>query len=216
MRPVFDAQSLNLSHLNPVHVSYDPKDIHTEAIQVDERNIGKLSLEFEEELFYDSEGRPYFVFSAKRFDDDELDGQKAPHELFVRLTDWLVPLRDELHVFRHGTFVTTFTFDDGEPAARPFIVPRDMVGDGPAMMQYFEEQGKLNWDTPHNPNETVGTFRRPHRNEPGSLAAAKQEEDDIGIRQPSPYPVPKYVQEVPFEGTVSGPSGTHVMPRVEE
>jgi hypothetical protein len=112
MRPVYDARSLDLSHLNPDRVSYDHKEIHTEAIQVTPENIGKLSLEFEEELFYDQGGRPYFVFSAKRFDPDAVDGQQPPHELYVRLTDWIVPLWDELHIFRDPIFRNTFTFDN--------------------------------------------------------------------------------------------------------
>jgi hypothetical protein len=112
MKPVYDAQSLNLSHLNPQPVSYHPKNIHTEAIQVTPDNIGKLSLEFEEELFYGADGRPYFVFSAKRFDPDEPDGQQPPNELYLRLTDWIVPLWDEIHVFRDVVFQKTFTFNE--------------------------------------------------------------------------------------------------------
>jgi len=136
MRPVYDARSLNLSHLNPVSVSYHPKSIHTEAIQVTPDNIGKLSLEFEEELFYEHDGRPYFVFSAKRFDANEPDGQQAPNELYVRLTDWIVPLWDELHIFRNAIFQATFDFDEPMPGlhsapvslARPFVTDEPIVG----------------------------------------------------------------------------------------
>lgn len=106
---VLNAESLNLSHLNPRQISYEPKNIHTEAIQVTPENIGKLSLEFEQELVYDNQGRPYFFFSAQRFDSglDVLDGST---ELFVRMTDWIVPLRGELHVFRDDVFQNTFDF----------------------------------------------------------------------------------------------------------
>lgn len=115
---VFDAESLNLQHLGPEAVSYQPRGIHTEAIQVTPENIGKLSLEFQEEMFYDQSGRPYFVFSAKRFAEDEPDGQTGPSELFVRLTDWIVPLWGELHIFRDHIFQNTFTFDSGQGVMR--------------------------------------------------------------------------------------------------
>lgn len=128
MDPVFDARSINLLHLNPVRVSYHPKDIHTEAIQVSIENVGKLSLEFETELYYEAQGRPYFVFMSKRFDAGEPDGQTSPHELYVRLSDWIVPLWDELHVFRDAVFQNTFTFDDPKPEREytmntPMLVP---------------------------------------------------------------------------------------------
>jgi hypothetical protein len=99
-----NSASVNLSHLNPERVSYEPKNIHTEAIQVTAENIGKLSLEFEEELFFDSVGNPYFMFTAER------EGQESS-ELYVHLTNWIIPLRGELHRFTDEIFTSTFTFD---------------------------------------------------------------------------------------------------------
>lgn len=115
---VFSAESVNLLHLGPERVSYEPKDILTEAIQVTQENIGKLSLEFEEELFYDNSGRPFFVFSASR---GKEDSPADPAELYVRLSDWIVPLRGELHIFRDVIFQNTFVFDNPRPLPRPLF-----------------------------------------------------------------------------------------------
>lgn len=119
---VFNAESVDLSHLGPIPCDYHPKGIHTEAIRVSAENIGKLSLEFEEELFYDNQGRPYFVFSAQRLDGTQVDPAVAPKDaidLYVRVSDWIVPLRGELHLYREQTFQNTFSIDVGG-VATPF------------------------------------------------------------------------------------------------
>jgi hypothetical protein len=150
---IFNAVSVNLLHLGPVSVSYEPKGIHTEALHVTEENIGKLSLEFEEELFYDRVGVPYFLFCAQRFDHGQVmkDGEPRktvdPAELYVRLTDWIVPLRGELHVFRNKVFQCTFTITndfapDGRGSMRlpgaisgedllraPILTPREVLSE---------------------------------------------------------------------------------------
>lgn len=232
MHPVFDARSLDLSHLNPVSVSYDPKNIHTEAIQVTPENIGKLSLEFEEELFYDVQGRPYFVFSAKRFDASKPDGQQDPGELYVRLTDWILPLWDELHVFRDGIFKNTFTFDlnTGGPdimqAARHssdsalsafaekvsnmrFTVPGEMVTN-----VYKFSPGDSVFDTSTGTHATVtvldvdlgdGTFGIEIKLDDGTYRQVREEVLDY---VPNPFK--------PESGTIEGPTGTGIMPRVED
>lgn len=114
-----NAESVNLIHLQPELVSYEPKGIHTEALQVTSENIGKLSLEFEKELLYDNQGRPFFFFAAQRFDSnlDDIDGAA---ELFVRVTDWIVPLRGEIHIFRDLIFKNTFAFDNPVVAQQMF------------------------------------------------------------------------------------------------
>ena len=112
---------VSLSHLNPIPCDYHHKAIHTEAIQVTLENIGKLSLEFEEELFYGPDGRPFFVFDAQR--GENVDGGEVT-QLYVRVTDWIVPLRGEIHIYREQTFWTTFDLptavseDDFAPRGR--------------------------------------------------------------------------------------------------
>jgi hypothetical protein len=121
---VFTAQDIRLAHLFPVQVSYPPKQLHTEALQVTIENIGKLSLEFEEELFYDAGGHPYFVFAAERGTALDADQPRTEITLYVRLTDWIVPLRGELHVFRNVIFQSTFLQPSNE-----FETPVRNLGD---------------------------------------------------------------------------------------
>lgn len=130
---IFTAESVNLSHLNPGRYSYEPKNIHVEAVYVTPENIGKLSLEFEEELFYDVTGRPYFAFDAERRSVDDGESPETS-QLYVRLTDWIVPLRGELHIYRDQTFQSTFTPDGGQlwpqagaHSSAPRTVPAELV-----------------------------------------------------------------------------------------
>lgn len=109
------SSDVSLLHLNPIPCNYSPKGIHTEAIQVTPENIGKLSLEFEEELFYGPDSRPFFVFDAQR-GENMADGEVT--QLYVRVTDWIVPLRGEIHIYRDQTFWTTFDL----PTAVPTLV----------------------------------------------------------------------------------------------
>lgn len=111
MAPVYDAESLDLSHLYPVRIRYAPRDINAEAIQANQYTIGKLALEFEAELF-ELDGIPYFRFDAKRFDPSEPDGQLMPTRLRVRLNDWIVPLWGELHVFSDNMLKNTFELEE--------------------------------------------------------------------------------------------------------
>lgn len=230
MREVFDAQSLNLSHLNPVRISYDPKDIHTEGIQVTELNIGMLSLEFQEELFYDVDGRPYFVFTAKRFNDGEPDGQNPPHELYVRLTDWIVPLWDELHVFRHGIFVSTFTFDDPHPS----IMDAARNSSDPELSSFAQKVADMKFTVP--PMSVVRQYKfapndRVYDNISNNHAIVTVVDVDLGdgtfgieillnngtyrhVHENDLDFVPDPFQ--PHSGNVEGPSGTSIMPRVED
>jgi hypothetical protein len=112
----YDAASVNLSHLNPQNVSYEPKGIHTEAIHVTSENIGMLSLEFETELLYsNSQSLPYFyVTLARKLDQDTSEtGMTGTSRMCVRVNDWIVPLRNEIHIYTDELFVNTFTFDAG-------------------------------------------------------------------------------------------------------
>lgn len=106
---ILAAKDVNLIHFNPDHVSYEPKGIHTEAIHVTIENVGKLSLEFESELEVRTEV-PLFVFTAERGTDEE---PCMPRRLTVRVGDWIVPLRGELHVYTDTCFGYTFSPDDG-------------------------------------------------------------------------------------------------------
>jgi hypothetical protein len=107
----FNAESVDLSHLNPIRVSYAPKDIHTEAVQVTMQNIGKLSLEFEAELFRDRHGSPYFLLNAERV---SVDAPVGTVKVGVREDDWIVVLGDELHVFQDDVFANTFSWEECE------------------------------------------------------------------------------------------------------
>ena len=113
----FDTASLNLGHLQPAHVSYEPKGLHTEAILVTPDNIGKLSLEFEAELLFNTQGQPYFWVTAARLLEQDTDetGMTGSTRFAVKVSDWIVPLRGEIHLYPDALFRTTFTFDVGEP-----------------------------------------------------------------------------------------------------
>lgn len=111
----YDPVSLNLLHLAPRNVSYIPKGIHTEAIFVTIENIGKLSLEFEAEILYSQQnGLPYFMVTlARQLDHDTPEtGMTGTTRVAIRVNDWIVPLRNEIHVYRDDLFENTFTFDD--------------------------------------------------------------------------------------------------------
>lgn len=117
-----NAESVNLVHLGPELVSYEPKSIHTEALQVTLENIGKLSLEFEAEVEYAPNGFPFLHVKVSR-DDEGIDD---PRYVYFRLTDWIVPLRGEIHVFRDNMFRSTFTFDNPVVAAKHAQGPPQM------------------------------------------------------------------------------------------
>lgn len=233
MRRVFDAQTLNLSHLNPAKVSYDPQDIHTEAIQVTPENIGKLSLEFMEELFYDdlNGGRPYFVFSAKRFDAEEPNEQVMPTELTVRLTDWIVPLWDELHVFRDVIFQHTFTFDfegGGQHSKGVVALARPYVDGPPLGLNTPMSVPAVNFEHKFQPNDRVYV----KGSKDYGIVTVVDVEIKVGDHSVAGVEVKHdsghYVEHTPNElefipdpfhpnmGHVEGPTGTGILPRVDE
>lgn len=112
----FNAEDVNFIHLDPELVSYEPKNIHTEALQVTLENVGKLALEFEVEVKYDgNSGLPYLMIPVGRQTEKDLN---AWSWLYVRLSDWIVPLWGEIHVFRDLLFRSTFTFDNPMVAAK--------------------------------------------------------------------------------------------------
>jgi hypothetical protein len=222
---IFSAQTLSLNHLNPVKVSYEPKKIHTEAIQATIENIGKLSLEFEEELFYDH-SRPYFAFTAARGLDDLAT---EPAELYVRLTDWIVPLRDELHVFRDAVFQHTFEFDNG-PFNGPYDANVRPIETSVSALQGvqrpdWDQDGMYNETKPFRPNDRVRV------KETGATAIVTVIDVDRGegLRRGVEilmdnggqyYTMDELdIERIGFQqdsGEISGPSGTHVMPRISE
>lgn len=113
----YDASSANLNHLNPHSVSYERKGIHTEAILVTTENIGKLSLEFETEVLYsNTQSLPYFWITVARKLDQDTDetGMTGSARLCVRVNDWIVPLRNEIHIYTDELFRNTFAFDRHE------------------------------------------------------------------------------------------------------
>lgn len=138
---IFTAESVDLSHLNPGRYSYEPKNIHIQAVQVTPENIGKLSLEFEEELYYDAQGRPYFVFTAERVQVE--GGELANQVLYARVTDWIVPLRGELHIYRDITFQNTFELEPGQEKPRP---PAHLSGPRPLPKELLALRDKLSKD----------------------------------------------------------------------
>lgn len=105
----FDA----VHHLGALPVSYPPRDINTEAIQVLPENIGALTVEFHEDLRYEENGRPYFIFVADRTTDEDPD--KPPAVLRVCLDYWIVVLWGQLHVFRDFEFKSTFNVKHSGP-----------------------------------------------------------------------------------------------------
>jgi hypothetical protein len=105
---IFGARDVNLSHLYPVRVSYAPKGIVTEAIQATRENIGKLALEFEEELLFNHEDAPYFRIQAERGTQSK---PQTPRLFHIRPGDWIVPLRDEIHVYKDELFQNTFDIE---------------------------------------------------------------------------------------------------------
>lgn len=106
---IFNAESLNIYTLGGEAVSYSLKDIHTLALQVTPENVGLLSLEFEAGLRYERNGSPFFTFKGQR--DVEREGLEFLVSV-VHVTDWIVVLWDELHVFRDKEFRHTFSFDN--------------------------------------------------------------------------------------------------------
>lgn len=102
---IYNASNIDLRHFDVVIANYDPKRIHAEAIQATEENIGKLSLEFEEELYNDGKGL-WFGFDAERTKED--GSADMPQELYVLVGSWIVALRGELHVFPGNVFQNTF------------------------------------------------------------------------------------------------------------
>lgn len=108
---MFDPRSVNLIHFSPRRVAYKPKKIRTEAIQVTLENVGKLCLEFSADLMYSGE-MPWFSFMAIRYKQDGLAG--VPRDVIVRVGDWLVPLWNELHLFRDREFQNTFFEEPAE------------------------------------------------------------------------------------------------------
>lgn len=105
---IFTAQDVNLRHFPLVRASYLPRDIHTVGVQVTPENIGQLALEFEAEICYELTGEPYFQFWAKRHED-----RGGDRFINVYPENWIVPLYDELHVYRGYTFMSTFTSPAG-------------------------------------------------------------------------------------------------------
>jgi hypothetical protein len=212
---IFSAQTLSLNHLNPVKVSYEPKKIHTEAIQATIENIGKLSLEFEEELFYDPHGDPYFCFTAARGLDDLAT---EPAELYVRLGNWILPLRDELHVFSDIIFQHTFTVtNDFAPGGRgTWTVNTPM--NVPAISMVGELRRNFKPNDPVRVKKTgataIVTVVDVDRGE-GLRRGVEILMDNGGEYYTMDELDIELVNFVSDSGEISGPSGTHVMPRVE-
>ena len=113
---IYNASNIDLRHFDVVIASYDPKWIHAEAIQATEENIGRLSLEFEEELYNDGKGL-WFGFDAERTKEDGT--ADMPQELYVPVGSWIVALRGELHVFPDHIFQNTFRIEKRDEFTPP-------------------------------------------------------------------------------------------------
>jgi hypothetical protein len=201
-----NAESVNLVHLGPELVSYEPKGIHTEALQVTPENIGKLSLEFEKELVHDSQGRPYFFFPAERFDSglDDIDGAA---ELFVRLTDWIVPLRGEIHIFRDVIFRHTFTFDNPRVAefqATSFQISKEMLDRSPTGLH------NVKWDNTESVASRHGVYPTTDSDDMNLMDAArsssKPELRALAEKLSKPLPRAVRVKGTGDYGVVESPS----------
>lgn len=95
----------SIFYLGAVSVSYPPKDINTEAIQVVPGNIGALSVELQTELCYRNDGAPFIEIEVGRGTEQN---PKPDRFVSIRPGDWIVVLWDELHVFRDFEFKSTF------------------------------------------------------------------------------------------------------------
>lgn len=212
----FSAESLNLSHLNPHWVRYDPKNIRTQAIQVTPQNIGKLSLEFEEEIFYDAQGRPYFYFSADRFENGSAE-VRDPSEVFVRLMDWIVPLRGEIHVYRDGLFQHTFEFENSSAHSR---VLRDISGmPAVAQMTYADGSFEKTFSVgDHVQIEDTGDYGKvvvENVDRGDGTTGYEVELDNTGQKYVFGAAELQLDQYGPQGGQLSGPTGTGILPQVE-
>lgn len=109
---LFNAASVNLSHFDCVIAHYDPKDIHAQAIQATEENIGQLALEFELDLILsrnDGHQKGYFFsFNAERGVGTDPEPARCT-QVFV--TNWIVALWGELHVYTDDLFHKTFRIE---------------------------------------------------------------------------------------------------------
>lgn len=105
MSKTFDARNLMLSHLKTGSFTYYPKEILTDAIFVTKENIGKLSLEFEAELEFDSMFGVHFHANLGRSCGDE---EMHSKDEMIGLNDWIFFLNNEVHVWRDDIFRATF------------------------------------------------------------------------------------------------------------
>jgi hypothetical protein len=101
MPRTFNAETVDLSHFNLQKFTYEPKKIVTQAILVTPENVGQLALEFDAEIFSPSGVEPYFAILCERYDADSVT-------LHVQPGYWIVPLRNEIHLFRNDIFQNTF------------------------------------------------------------------------------------------------------------
>jgi hypothetical protein len=104
---IFNAENIVLGHLMPSPVIYSPKSLRTEALQVTRENIGKLTLEFESEIFEADPGQCYIRVNVERTNDH---GTQYSISRTWYISDWIVPLWGELHWFQDDVFKSTFEF----------------------------------------------------------------------------------------------------------
>lgn len=116
---IFNAENFDIFRMGSIAVSYSPKHINTVAALVTPENIGAMSLEFESELYYNSDGEPYFKAKVSRKHSSIADFSR---ELTIYEGDWLVILWNEIRIFRQEEFEKTFQVDHG-----PDAVSTDMV-----------------------------------------------------------------------------------------
>lgn len=110
---IFNAENFDIFRMGSIAVSYSPKHINTVAALVTPENIGAMSLEFESELCYNSDGEPYFKAQVSRKHSSIEDFSR---ELTIYEGDWLVVLWNEIRIFRQEEFEKTFSVDHGPDA----------------------------------------------------------------------------------------------------
>jgi hypothetical protein len=140
---IFSGKDFQVYHLGSVAVSYPPRSINTQAIQVTPQNIGALSLEFKVGLHYSTDGSPYIKIHVER--EPFTSGPKRTVELMIFVDDWIVVLWDELHIFQDVEFKNTFHIIAVEMAEHRLIPSLPSI-DTPDPVQTDVQPGNLAFD----------------------------------------------------------------------
>lgn len=122
---IFNAENIDLRHLNPLEVVGGTMLLRTQAIPIGMDNIGALTLVFETELCSSDNCLCFDIFVERR----DIVGNVVTVSRTFSLGDWIVPLRGELHRFPDEVFKNTFKIEERptgilyEPGQEPKPTP---------------------------------------------------------------------------------------------